>query len=165
MTDILSPERWAVVARNPLYEVSDHGRVRSNARGKSRYMLSPGRATGGHFTVALGRGNSVCVHVLVAEAFLPAKPSPKHEVRHKDGVHGNNFHENLEWSTRRRNSQDKKYHAGQTNYKLKPAQVEEIKFAQQFPYHGQGVDLAAEFKVSEHVISAIKHGRIHADVE
>ena len=35
--------------------------------------------------------------------FLPARPSPAHEINHKDGNHRNNRADNLEWVTRAEN--------------------------------------------------------------
>ena len=152
-------ERWRTV--NDGYEVSDHGRVRNRRTGR---VLKPGRANkSGHLTVCLGRGNKRYVHHLVATAFLGKRPR-YHEVRHRDGNSGNNFWRNLEWATRGRNSQDKKHHDGQANYKLSPAQVEEIRFRLAIPYHGLGAELAREYGVSDSVISAIKNGRIHKDL-
>jgi hypothetical protein len=49
---------------------------------------------------------SVRVHVLVAEAFLPPRPTPAHEVRHWDGDRMNNAATNLRWGTRSDNVQD-----------------------------------------------------------
>ena len=40
------------------------------------------------------------VHILVCEAFHGPRPSPKHEVRHKNGISSDNRAENLEWGTR-----------------------------------------------------------------
>ena len=152
-------ERWHPV--NDGYEVSDHGRVRNRRTG---HVLKPGRANrSGHLSVSLGRGDKRYVHTLVAEAFVGPRPAG-HEVRHLDGDSTNNRKGNLQWATRSRNSQDKKHHGGQTNYKLTPSQVEEIRFRLAIPYHGLGAELAREYGVSQAVVSAIKHGRIHKDL-
>lgn len=152
-------ERWHPI--NDGYEVSDHGRVRNRITG---HVLKPGRATkSGHLTVMLGRGDKRYVHHLVAVCFVSGR-KPGLEVRHKDGDSGNNFWRNLEWATRGRNMQDKKHHSGQANYKLSPQEVSGIKFRLSFPYHGIGADLAREFGVSQAVISAIRHDKIHRDV-
>ena len=44
------------------------------------------------------------VHKLVALAFLPAKPSPKHVVHHRDGRRSNNRVANLVWATSAENN-------------------------------------------------------------
>jgi hypothetical protein len=46
------------------------------------------------------------IHHLVADAYLPPKPSPRHELRHKNGDHSDNRAENLEWGTRSENTFD-----------------------------------------------------------
>lgn len=119
------PEIWKpVVGYEGIYEVSDHGRVRSLDRIQvysriDQYsgreltvhrlhrgrMLRPGRMTAGHLSVALGKGNSVCVHVLVLEAFVGPCP-PGHESLHRDDVPSNNVLDNLRWGTRSDNIRD-----------------------------------------------------------
>lgn len=56
-------------------------------------------------TVAFGRGNSRCVHMLVAEAFLGPRPIGQ-EVRHKDDDRTNPRLDNLEYGTRQDNVND-----------------------------------------------------------
>ncbi len=118
-------ETWkAVVGYEGQYEVSDQGRVRSldytrtyerldqysgrvitvsrRHRGK---MLRPGRMPAGHLSVALGRNNSICVHVLVLNAFVGPCP-PGQECCHGDDVPWNNVLGNLRWGTRSSNLLD-----------------------------------------------------------
>lgn len=54
------------------------------------------------------------IHLLVCQAFIGPKPSPRHEVNHKDGCKTNNHWRNLEWVTRSGNQ----LHAA--NHGLKP---------------------------------------------
>lgn len=156
-------ERWKTVSRNSLYEVSDQGRVRSFAKNKDGLILRPGKTKSGHLTVLLGRAiGSVYVHVLVAEAFLPERPDlPYVEVRHKDGNPENNVWANLAWSTRGRNTQDKKHHDGQKG-RLKIESVREIK--RRLAAGEKGRTLAKEFGVSEQAISMIRTGHNHPEV-
>jgi hypothetical protein len=102
-----------------LYEVSDQGRVRSldrdvtqtSRRGalytlrKKGKLLRPGRMPSGHLSVALGRGNSQCVHRLVLLAFVGPAPD-KHECCHNNGNPADNRLENLRWGTRSENIKD-----------------------------------------------------------
>jgi hypothetical protein len=118
--------------------------------------------TEGHLSVVLGRkSGSHCVHELVLCAFVGPRPVGC-EARHLNGKPGSNKLTNLQWATRSRNSQDKKYHNGAGNYKLAPSDVRKIKRALSRGF--SSVFLAREFDVSSAVISSIKHGRIHKDI-
>lgn len=99
-------EQWRpVVGWEGLYEVSSEGRVRSFRRGANGRVLRPGIASHGYPTVALGRGNTQSVHVLVAAAFLGPCPEGQ-EVRHRDGKRTNPRMENLHYGTRGQNIAD-----------------------------------------------------------
>lgn len=169
-------ERWRpVVGFEGLYEVSDLGRVRSLDRTvwcegpvKGRYpsfkkgrVLRPGPMASGHLSVVLGReAGSKTIHSLVATAFIGPCPAGL-EVRHLDGNPANNKLGNLEYSTRSRNTQDKKWHNGATTYKLAPKDVFDIR--RRLGPHGMGARLAREYAVAQGTISNIKLGRVHKD--
>jgi hypothetical protein len=115
-------EEWRpVVGFEREYEVSNLGRVRSVDRVKvykriDQYSgrtltvsrlhkgrhLRPGRKPSGHLSVALGKGNSRDVHVIVLEAFVGPKPEGE-EGRHYDDDPSNNVTNNLLWGTRSEN--------------------------------------------------------------
>ena len=103
-------EEWRpIVGYEGLYEVSNTGQVKSfdryvkysNGRihlhkGK---VLSPIKDRDGYLQVNLcysGRINSIKVHRLVAQAFIP-NPDNLPQVNHKDENKTNNCVENLEW--------------------------------------------------------------------
>ena len=98
-----------------LYEISDHGRVKSLAkdvkfngciRHQKEIIMSPQKDMFGYFKVQLHKDGimKTCkIHRLVAEAFIP---NPEHYrcINHKDEVKTNNHVSNLEWCTHKYNS-------------------------------------------------------------
>ncbi len=90
---------------NPDYIVSSDGQVGSRKYGKFR-VLRPIFDGSGYPNVVLFWGGTKRmwkIHILVAEAFLGPKPSPKHEVNHKNGDKTDARDSNLEWVTRLEN--------------------------------------------------------------
>lgn len=140
------------------YLVSDEGDVWSIRSGR---VLRPGRKSSGHLSVALGKGNSRDIHVLVLETFVCPRPSGA-VGRHLDGDPGNNKLHNLEWSTYRVNGQDKKWHAGQANYRLSPEQVRVMRTLRNSGWKLK--QLAERFSVSRSQAHNIVSGKQHTDV-
>ena len=108
-------EQWRPVpAYEGIYEVSASGRVRSLSGGHRRAkVLSPGLPKAGYRAVMLhkdGKRLRRAIHILVAGAFLPPKPTPQHEIRHLDGNRDNNIADNLKWGTGRDNAKDRSVH-------------------------------------------------------
>lgn len=153
------------------YQVSNRGRVRSlprlvtcerpNGRRFTRryrgFVLKPGRMSGGHLSVVLGKHTgSRTVHSLVAEAFIGPRPNGK-EVCHNDGDHTNNCVENLRYDTRKENLLDE-YRAGRgARSRVTPETVRAIRA--ELATKKKGRAIAREFGVSEYVVSEIKTGR------
>ena len=117
-------EEWRAVVGFDGYEVSSLGRVRSLDRVreytrvdqysgkeltvKRRHngrILRPGKASNGYLTVALGRGRSVYVNILVLNAFVGPRPKGC-ECLHWDDDRENNQISNLRWGTRSQNLHD-----------------------------------------------------------
>lgn len=116
-------EIWKpVVGYEGLYEVSNHGNVRSLDRfvktekiPRKGKILTPRvdvKGNGYRYTNLSrnGKGMKVSVHVLVLEAFVGIRPSKLHHARHKDGNPENPRLDNLEWGTVAENMQDKLKH-------------------------------------------------------
>lgn len=167
-------ECWLPIPGYAGYEVSDRGRVRSTTRRKwcrTHWRAYKGRVlkldvgnTHGHLQVKLGaRSRHLYVHDLVLTAFVGPRP-PKSWARHWDDDGANNTLLNLSWATPRRNAQDKKWNRGTTLYVLSPAQVKEIKRAQQNWFRGQDRRLAEKYGTSPSLMWRIRHNLVHLDV-
>lgn len=170
-------ERWLpVLGYEGLYEVSDHGRVKSCARivdsvnvyGPIRKpvkerMLKFGSAKG-YSTVSLsleGKVTAFTVHRLVMTTFVGERPEG-HQTAHGDGNPLNNRLDNLRYATPVENSADMVDHGtllrGQNvgTSKLTENDVREIKGLEgEIPRH----DLAAMYGVCYATISHIANGR------
>jgi hypothetical protein len=82
------------------YLVTDCGRVLSVASGR---FLTPRSVNGYHMVTLGGRGGrQISIHVLVASAFISARP-PGMVVNHKNGIRTDNALSNLEWVTQSEN--------------------------------------------------------------
>lgn len=117
------PEVWKPVADyEGLYEVSDHGRIRSLTRSsRTAYgamrtlpgvVLKLNVLPTGHLQVAMSRegvSRKFKVHRVVAIAFI-GEPPHGTECCHNDGNPANNHVSNLRWGTRSENAHDRVRH-------------------------------------------------------
>lgn len=120
----MANEQWKpVVGFEGLYEVSDHGRVRSFRRcGSSGGAVAVRETHRGHLRVDLcknGKKSVKRVHRLVLEAFSGPCPN-KMECRHLNGVPDDNRPENLKWGTHAENRQDMIDHGTSTRGEKNP---------------------------------------------
>lgn len=101
-------EQWKPVAEfNGLYEVSNHGRVRS-LRGKEPRIMKPALINSGYLKIGFHFGNKTTnrlVHRLVAREFCEGYAEGL-VVNHKDADRLNNHADNLEWVTAQENIHD-----------------------------------------------------------
>jgi len=144
------------------YEVSNFGRVR---RAKPKRIKKPTVSKNGYFVVNLwknNRGRVVCVHDLVAEAFIGPKPKSMC-VNHIDGNKLNNVPDNLEYVTKAENTK----HAwatglcnarGENNGHAKLTESQALEIKRRALSGERTSDLAAEFGVGLSIVSQIKHG-------
>jgi hypothetical protein len=171
-------EQWKPVpGYEGLYEVSDHGRVRSLDRrvvdslGRARRIrgrvLRAGLTSVGYDSVALyicGQKRTALVHRLVLSAFAGPCPSGM-EGCHDDGVRTNNRLENLRWDTHMANVADATRHGTQVRgerhgrTKLTEAQALEIRYSDE----SQRV-VAERFGVSQQSVSDIRTGKRWAHI-
>jgi hypothetical protein len=174
------PERWLpVTGWADLYEVSPHGRLRSQDR-IATYVRSDGHAVtrqlqaeilrqsyhkqrGGYTSVGLHRDGiqvTAFVHRLVCEAFYGAD-SGRMDVAHCDGNPRNNCPENLRWATRRQNMDDtiaygtRAWGERHGAAKLTLQQVQKIRAS----HDGSQRELAQRFGIYQSCISNIRAGR------
>lgn len=103
---LFDAEQWRdIPGYEGLYQVSDHGRVKSDV--KSGRILKHGYVRGKYAYVTLSKDKkqiSTGVHRLVALAFLGEPPADGMEVNHIDCNTHNNHISNLEYCTRKQNA-------------------------------------------------------------
>lgn len=105
----LGIELWNPIDGYSNYEVSSFGRVRSNYKNGKTKILKPQISTTGYYTVNLsksGIAKTFTVHRLVTNAFVQ-NPENKQCVDHKNNNRLDNNVNNLRWSTKQENNQNK----------------------------------------------------------
>lgn len=169
-------EMWKdIVGYEGRYQISSFGRVKGLNReivygdkSKGEYhtkkeSILKSTLTGKYEMIRLEGNNSVTIHSLVANAFLP-KIDGKNYINHIDQNPLNNFYKNLEWCTQSENIVDANSkgngNIGEKQYsaKLTDKDVEQIRILLKDRSYKQ-VDIAKKFKVCPTTISDIKHGR------
>lgn len=179
-------ERWAPVTWfEGLYEVSDHGRVKSLERVVSlrghpslkhrtlpERILRPkvnrpsGRAYARHQVTLCKKGLEYTFNVarLVAQAFLP-NPNGCELVLHLDDDATNNHYSNLQWGTHAENVSQavdrRRYRSGELHHASRLTQAQR-NWAYTMLLNGMPVrQLARELGVNHQVISDLKTGKVY----
>lgn len=106
-------EEWKTIEGFPCYKVSNLGRVMSYKNPKKPKLLRPRANNQGYMLLSLargekwgegkGKGETVRVHKLVADAFIP-NPENKCHIDHIDTNTKNNVASNLRWCTPKENA-------------------------------------------------------------
>lgn len=174
-------EQWRPVAGfEGLYEVSDHGRVRSldhdvkNSRGSGSRkvigrILKPKKGGNNPYlqvTLSNGKHYYRAIAHLVLEAFAGPRPEGS-QAAHNDGNPVNNHLNNLRWASPVENASDKKLHGthlkGETVpfARLTDKEVIEIRLAYRIwgPRNSNRLELAAQYNVDCMTISNIVWGK------
>lgn len=149
----------------PDYKASTSGDIVSFVK-RTPHVLHRGHDRDGYPTTTLrspdGRARKLLIHRLIAAAFLPPRPSPRHEVRHRDGNKENSAPDNLMWGTQKDNADDREEH-GRTarGPKIASAKLSETEVIEMRRLHGEGCtkkSLGKRFGVSDVMAGKICNG-------
>lgn len=159
---------WRICPSWPDYEVSEWGEIRRVVVSRGGFVgrRKPYVTVNGYLYIKMWNWplKKACpVHQLVAEAFIGPAPFEGAHVAHRDGTRINNFWNNLRWSTRSENEQDKVEH-GRSNRgerqgrsKLKAEQVVAIR---ERLARGQCPEtIGGDYGVAATTVKSIKQGR------
>lgn len=172
----MTSELWKpVVGYEGVYEVSSLGRVKSLARTvtsdghwrarkvKERFLHQ--QVSNGYRRVCLGKDSAmrwVFTHVAMLEAFVEVRPIGL-EGCHSDSDAFNNTLSNLRLDTPKANQADRVANGtstrGEGNGRATVTEVQVEQIRAKLIAGERGVDIAAHFKVSKYVISAINTGK------
>lgn len=106
-------EEWRPIEGFPRYEISNQGRIKSHTNPKKEKILRPHKTNSGYLLVTLvkgeawgaGQAETVRVHKLVADAFIP-NPLNRCHIRHINSLRDDNRVENLSWTTPEESAND-----------------------------------------------------------
>lgn len=99
--------------RHPGYWVNADGL----ARGPRGFILRQKLRGKGYPSITVSGNRVAYVHILACEAFHGPRPTPTHQVGHRNGAPQDNRSDNLRWVTPAENSADSRRHG---TYRLRP---------------------------------------------
>jgi hypothetical protein len=120
--------RVRITPEYPGLVISDDGRI----QGPSGTWLKGGVGRGDYLHISHVR-KTVKIHIVVCTAFHGPKPTPEHQVAHRNGVRTDNRASNLRWATSLENHADMEVHgtvlrgSGHPEAKLTESQVRKIR--------------------------------------
>jgi len=132
---------------------------------RAKRLMKLSASSNGHLCTGID-GKTRYVHDLVLTTFVGPRPQIGDEGnfigRHLDGNCLNNSIFNLEWSTYRQNTMDRKWHGPTKNYKLSIDDVRSIKARLLL---GERIThIARDYNVTPSNINQIAKGKIHTDI-
>ena len=154
-------ETWLpVIGYEGIYEVSDHGNVRTVKTGKIKAPQKCKKTD--HQWVMLWKDNTqknMRIHRLVMFAFI-GPPPDNHECCHNDGDASNNHISNLRWDTPAANQADRVKHG--TSNRGERCASSKLTTEQIFAIYKDNRlqrEIASDYGVRENTISRIKSGK------
>ena len=170
--DTLIAELRAGLEGTTDYEITKDGDVYSltNWRGYGRRKLSVSPNSHGYASVCLfvdGVRVHRLIHSLVAEKFLPPRPSPESQICHRDGDRMNPRADNLYWGTAKDNARDRDIHGNTVRgtksprAKLTSQQVGEIRL--RYAAGEKQRDLADAYSSNQKTIHRIVTGKAYVN--
>lgn len=167
--EAVKAEEWRTIGEWPLYEVSDHGKVRG-----PKGELKAVKTWKGYLRVPLRNGTErkmVTIHSLVLTAFVGPRPDGAHGC-HSNGDKEDNRISNLRWGTASENYDDKRRHGtdqcGERHgrHKLSENEVIEIRKAYRRGGRYWGVkSLARKFGVDPSTVERAAKGKSWASTQ
>lgn len=160
-------ELWIRTAY-PEYHVSWFGRVARMVNGGLR-PLKPSQNSEGYMVLNVTHvkpRKQARVHLLVAAAFLPPKPTPRHEINHKDGDKTNNRADNLEWVTHSENVRHIMNLRGRRSWPGEPTTEDDIRTIRRMRSEGISRSMVASmFRMSPSNVTMITERKTWAHVQ
>lgn len=152
--------RWQPIPDFPAYEVSHQGHVRNQT---TQRILVIGLNDEQYRRVKLykeGKGRWRKIGVLVLEAFVGPRPTPRHHCAHGNRGRGCDWITNLRWATPRQNERDKRVHGrvGGGGRKVMTSMATVARIHQRIAQKASYTAIAREEGLHRHSVARIAKG-------